>query len=364
MRQEAPALIFGPNLLSGGVRGSVAVTAQGIEIVFGDHSQSARFAELTLREVGFGKPGVELAWQESDGAWAVHVLDPQDAQRLLRHSPLQKTQQVNALLKQGRRNKVGRSVGRTVFALIVLSPLLLLALLWMFSDPIAGWITKRIPIEQEVQMGRQAFEGMKGQLKLHDQGPQFDAVKSIVMRLTQNSLYSYEVHVTDDPTLNAFAMPGGIVVVNSGLIAATKRPEELAGVLAHEVQHVELRHSLRSMIKNLGLQSVWAMTTGDLNSTLTSQITLQLATLKFSRDAESEADNKGFDALLAAKIDPSGMPAFFATMTKQVNDASAAFLSTHPLSVDRERALQQRLSVIKEPFTALDLGAWPPRALN
>jgi predicted Zn-dependent protease len=237
----------------------------------------------------------------------------------------------------------------------------LLALLLFNSNRLAGWIAEKIPLKQEVDLGKQAFAGMRSQLQLRDDGPAYDAAKSIVAQLTKDSRYRYEVHITHDDTLNAFAMPGGIVVIHTGLIAATKRPEELAGVLAHEIQHVEQRHFIRGMIKELGLRGLWTAVTGDIGATLAGQAALEMTSLKFSRDDETEADNKGFDALVTAGIDPTGMPNFFKTMSAQAVDAPAAFLSTHPLSVDREKDLQQRVEKLpRHEFTALDFGTWPP----
>jgi beta-barrel assembly-enhancing protease len=156
-------------------------------------------------------------------------------------------------------------------------------------------------------------------------------------------------------------LPGGVIVVNTGLIEATTRPEELAGVLVHEVQHVELRHSIRGMVKNLGLRGLFAFAAGDLTGSLRGEAAVGLTSLKFSRDDEREADQAGFDALIAVGIDPSGMPSFFETMSQQPGDATVAFASTHPSSADREAALRERLRAMTETFTPLRFGAWPPR---
>jgi predicted Zn-dependent protease len=272
-----------------------------------------------------------------------------------------KTAQTGALLSEQRKNRIGRSLGWSLLTLFVLLPAILLALLLLNSNRIAGWIADKIPIEQEISLGKQAFAGMRGQLQLRDSGPAYDAAQSIVAQLTKGSRYRYEVHVTQDDTLNAFAMPGGIIVIHTGLIAATKRPEELAGVLAHEIQHVEQRHSVRGMVKELGLRGLWLAVTGDVGATLAGQAALEMTSLKFSRDDETEADNKGFDALVSAGIDPTGMPAFFKTMGEKSADAPAAFLSTHPLSVDREKDLQLRVEQLPQrEFNALNVGAWPP----
>lgn len=361
MTDSIKALIFGPNLPSGGAWGLLNVRITGIEVTVNEQTHRASLAQLQLREVGFGKPGIELAWQQGDEHWAVHVLDHEVAAQLLTQPIIANLPQVQALKSKRRTGNAGRKLGWSLLALFVLSPLLLLVLFFTQANRIAGWVADQIPIEEEVKLGRESFNNMKGQLKIQDAGAAFDAVTTIGQRLTQGSKYHYEFHVVQDDTLNAFALPGGIVVVYDGLIKATRRPEELAGVLAHEVQHVEQRHSLEGMVKNLGLRAVWSLVTGDLGDTLAGQAAVQLTSLKFSRDAESEADEKGFDALVKQGIDPSGMPDFFKTMSDKAADAPAAFLSTHPLSKDRDEMLQKRVTELKgKGFTPLGIEPWPP----
>ncbi len=360
MQRELSALIFGPGLPPGGMQGALSISSLGVEVVAGERSQRATLSDITLREVGFGEFGLEITWTDVGETWVAHVLDSKAARDLLTSSALAEIPQAKALQTKKRRNTTGRSIGWTLIASVVLLPLLLLLALVLNANRIAGWVAEKIPIEQEMEWGRQAFEQMRGQLKLQDSGASYEAVQAIGSKLTKASKYRYEFHVVDDKTLNAFAIPGGIVVVHSGLITATKRPEELAGVLAHEVQHVELRHSIRGMVKDLGLRGLWAFATGDLGGTLVGQAALEMTSLKFSRDDESEADGRGFDALVNAGIDPSGMPAFFKTMSEQAADAPVAFISTHPLSTERETVLRQRVAETKKTFAPLDLGQWPP----
>jgi predicted Zn-dependent protease len=361
--EETPALIFGPGLPPGGARGTLRVSALGIEVVAGGHSRRTDVDSVSLRTVGFGRPGVEIAWRDGNDSWAAHVLDHAAAQRLLALPVLANSAQGMQLKSAQRRVNARRSAGWSVLASFLLLPALLILLLVLNANTVAGWAAGKVPIEHEMNLGRQVFAMMRDGLKLRDEGPAHEAANSIVAKLTQGSKYRYEVHVSDDETLNAFAMPGGIVVVHTGLIAATKRPEELAGVLAHEVQHVELRHSVRGMIKDLGLRGLWALVTGDLGSTLAGQAALEVTALKFSRDDESEADSLGFDALVRAGIDPSGMPAFFDTMSKEGGDAPVEFISTHPLSEGRKSELEQRVAKLgRTDFAPLDFGTWPPAA--
>ena len=337
--------------------------------------------DITFAEVGFGKPGLELRWAAdanqrandttSHGAntgtathWLVHVLNPADATTLRTRADWAALPSVKRLNQQQRNKRTKRLFGWSAVALLVLSPLLALLLFLSQAARIAEAIAERIPVADEVRLGRQAFESMRGELKLLDTGAAHAAVNHIGRKLTAGSRYTYEFHVVNDATLNAFALPGGIVVVHTGLIAATRRPEELAGVLAHEVQHVELRHGTSAIVKDLGWRVLWTWFTGDWGGTLAGQAAAQLGSLKFSRDAESAADEAGFATLVRVGIDPSGMPDFFATMAKQAGDAPAAFLSTHPLSTAREQALRQRLTELPaKPFTPLDYSPWPPAGM-
>jgi predicted Zn-dependent protease len=246
-----------------------------------------------------------------------------------------------ALSAGQRRGRIGRTLALSLIILFLVMPLLLLLVLFWQADRIAGAIAGRIPAEKEQQFGRKVFESMRGTLKLTDSGPDYEQVRDIGARLTHGSRFQYEFHVADDPAINAFAMPGGVVVVHTGLIKAVKRPEELAGVLAHEVQHVELRHSLKAMIKETGLRGLWAAATGDLAGTVAGQAAVKLTSLRFSRDAEREADKHGFEALVSHNIDPQGMVDFFGTMKREVGVAPPAWLSTHPDSLARQESLRE-----------------------
>jgi beta-barrel assembly-enhancing protease len=357
---HVPALVFGPGLPSTGARGMVRVSAVDVEAEASDVWVRTPLADVNLRSVGFDGRGLEFSWNSGGEVWAVHVLDGDAVRGLLSTPALASTPKMVALL-DSTRGTAARSLGWGLLAGLMFLPVVLLVVFVASSSRIAGWIADRIPIDQEVAIGRQAFEGMRPQLSLVGTGAAYQTVNAIGARLTKGCRFTYEFHVAEDTALNAFALPGGVIVVNTGLIEATRRPEELAGVLAHEVQHVERRHSIRGIVKNLGLRGLFAFAAGDLAGSLLGEAAVGMTSLKFSRDDESEADHAGFDALIAAGIDPSGMPSFFETMSKQAKDAAVAFASTHPSSAEREAALRERLRHATKTFTPLSVGAWPSR---
>ena len=355
------ARVFGGGSPATGEPAELVLTGDRIQLRTDRDFEAIPVGTVRLREIGVEKPGIELSWDTPDGVRAVQVLDPAAARELFAHPALIENPQLAALRRNQRRARTGRSVGWAIVGTVVLFPVLvLLVFLWQ-ADRIAATVATRIPVKQEVRFGEQAFEQMRPSLQLQDSGSGYEAVQSLGTRLTRGSKYTYRFHVAKNDAINAFALPGGIVVIHTGLIAATRTPEELAGVLAHEVQHVEQRHSLEAMVKELGLRGLWMLVTGDIGSGLIGRAALELTSLRFSRGAEEEADQRGFDVLVANGIDPKGMADFFIVMGEKAGPTPPPILSTHPASEDREHALRARLEEVSASrFEPLQLGNWPP----
>jgi beta-barrel assembly-enhancing protease len=365
MTITGPARLYGGESPPTGEDAEFSIDGDVLLVTAAAGAQSVPLDALLFREVGVDVVGLEMAW-ESDGVLhAAQIFDPAALKALRSDARMQALPQIAALRLERRRSSVGRTIGWTALAIFLLLPLLLILLFVWQADRIAELAASRVSIEQEMKFGEQAFAAMQGSLTLVDSGPAYAAVKSLGDRLTAGSQYRYKFHVAKDDTINAFAVPGGIVIVHTGLIEATRRPEELAGVLAHEVQHVEQRHSLEAMVKDLGLRGLWALVSGDLSGGLIGQAAVELTSLSFSRGAEEEADAKGFDELVETGIDPGGMADFFTVMAKQEGSVTPPpFLSTHPASTDRESVLRSRVAELRtRRFEPLQLGKWPPRAV-
>jgi predicted Zn-dependent protease len=164
-----------------------------------------------------------------------------------------------------------------------------------------------------------------------------------------------------DPEINAFAMPGGYVGVNSGLVVATQSESELAAVLAHEIGHVVQRHIARGMTQGKQTSAIMlASIAGALLAALAGgggNLAVGVAAfgqaaaidrqLGFSRDAEREADRAGFQMLTRAGYDPEGMSHMFERLmnASRLNEGTGggAWASTHPLSIDRMSDIENRV---------------------
>lgn len=188
-------------------------------------------------------------------------------------------------------------------------------------------------------------------------------LQPVVDRLasTARSPYKFRVIYVNQPVVNAFAAPGGYVVVFRGLLDVTNQPEEFAGVLAHEMEHVLLRHSTRAIAREFSGRAMLSLMAVDSNGTPTAiQAAARLANLSYQRDDEEAADLAGAALLDRAGMRTDGLAKFLAGL----QGASGAFgppqyLSTHPAlseRVDALNALTRKYSQTRESVMSAE--AW------
>jgi predicted Zn-dependent protease len=198
-----------------------------------------------------------------------------------------------------------------------------------------------LPISIDEQIGKTAIQSM-----INDRLPRdhkaTQLVQQIVDRLKPHAKFSemdFQVYVVHNSEVNAFALPGGQMVVYTGLIENVESSEQLAGVLAHEMAHATLRHGLQQISQSIGVIAAIQLLVGDVGGLLAvgSQIAQQSVMTSYSRTAETEADIEGARMLHAAKIDPKAMATFFAKLKHEHGDIPGAisWLSTHPQHEDR-----------------------------
>ena len=207
---------------------------------------------------------------------------------------------------------------------------------------LATALAPRIPVSWEEQLGASVLEHLAPSANRCVDQRRLPALESIVTRLSQGMPYSpYHIRLTvfDRPAINAFALPGGYVVVFRGLLEATETPEQLAGVLAHELQHIYKRHSTRAILEQASTGLLITAVSGDFTGALAYGIegARALGMLRYSRLHEDEADREGLRLLQALGIDPAEMIAFYRIMAREHphNAVASSYLSTHPDTNDR-----------------------------
>jgi predicted Zn-dependent protease len=229
----------------------------------------------------------------------------------------------------------------------------------MLRGPIAGLIADFVPKSWERGLGEVSFTVMRNSISIIDDDDlqkQFEVLIAPVLKVAEESGYTFEVHISREQGLNAFALPGGVMVVNAGTILKAGRLEELLGVLAHEVSHVTKRHATRQLISMYGIYFFVDLVFGGMAGTLTglSQGALFLVQQGFSRENEEEADLQGLRYLEKAQIDPNGMVEFFERVKEETEkdplvsavEKRVEILSTHPATDSRIAYLRDRILVM------------------
>jgi predicted Zn-dependent protease len=229
------------------------------------------------------------------------------------------------------------------------------AYVWLLPA-VAGLLALRVPLAWEVDLGNAVADELAPVGEVCDDPRLAAAVDGIVSRLAASigdSRYQFRVSVVDDTLVNAFAAPGGRIIVMRGLLQATATSEELAGVLAREMQHVELRHGTRALLRALPLQAAMSVLGGGGDGS--AALVGTLGALRYARGDESEADQEGMRLLLAAGVDPRGMIDFFQTLGAQPEETPAAltYFSTHPATEERRARLTELAAEASAPPTPL-----------
>jgi len=215
-----------------------------------------------------------------------------------------------------------------------------------------------VSTQQEVQMGTEYAQQINAQLPVV-KDPEIvryiNVLGDSIAKLADDRNLDWQFFVVNSAEVNAFAVPGGYVYVNRGLIERAQRMDQLAGVLGHEIGHVTRRHSVQQMEKqqgaNVGVTLACVLTSICNNQATAAAINVGGGALfaKFSRDDESQADEEGVKNTVRAGIDPRGIPEMFQILLNERESSPSsvsAFFATHPLEEDRIRATQAQIAKI------------------
>ncbi|MFQ5874295.1 MAG: M48 family metallopeptidase [Dehalococcoidia bacterium] len=241
-----------------------------------------------------------------------------------------------------------RRMRTSLISIAAVASIGMVAALYLWGIPaLAVFVASRVPVSWEEHLGSSVVEHLAPLGMQCDDPTRARAIDEIITVLTApfpKSPYTFRVIVVNDPTINAFAAPGGYIVLLRGLLERTQTAEELAGVLAHELQHILQRHATRALIQHVSTGLLLAAMTGDASGATAYGLegARILGILRYSRRNEEEADAAGMRMILEAGIDPRGMIGFFELLGKSGTEAPSIlkYLSTHPSTEDRIQKLK------------------------
>ncbi|NMH28273.1 M48 family metallopeptidase [Flavobacterium silvaticum] len=155
---------------------------------------------------------------------------------------------------------------------------------------------------------------------------------------------SIKVHIVEKDEINAFALPAGHLIVYTGLLQDCNNESELAGVIGHEIAHIEKDHVMKKLVKELGLAVIVSMTTGGKGGGMVHEALKTLSSSAYDRSLESEADMTSVDYLEKANLNPAKFADFMYNMSRQTNLPNAVYyISTHPESEERALAILDKI---------------------
>ena len=266
--------------------------------------------------------------------------------KILRHPNLLRYPALSEKIRKVKSRK--RAFTFTVLTLISLV-LAISVSIFLMKDFVVRKLAESAPVEWEEKIGDKLFQGLAIEYTFIEN----DSLEEIFLSAAAPLLeevkkegFNIDLYFTKDATINAFALPGGKVIIQSGLIDNAHSWDEVFGVLAHELAHVTQRHHLRGVINNVGIYALLVAFLGDISAIAGTVINLggELGSLANSRKFELEADRVGMDYLVKAGMDTDGLITFFEVLKEKHGDKgedALSFLSTHPTTDDRIEILKK-----------------------
>lgn len=286
-------------------------------------------------------------------------------QSILRMPVLRRCPDVAAVL--GRRD-LNRALRLTLY--FALGCVLVVWLGSLAMSLMARAIVAKIPMAWEQKIGAPEIEALRKDSKLLDDTnavAQLTALAAPLIQALPPERRDLKFYIADNSEPNAFALPGGYVVVNAGLLRLADHPEELLGVLAHELAHQTRRHAMRRNISAAGPTVIFGLFLhsenglGNLLAVGSGLMVFQ----GFSQDYETEADDTGWDYLVAANIDPRGMIHMFQKLEAEENKQALHGLmpqafQSHPTTEKRIARLEKKWEKLgrKTDFLVLPPVKW------
>ena len=219
---------------------------------------------------------------------------------------------------------------------------------------IIPWIAEKavllIPRHYDISMGHTFYnQYLKDS---HVDSSKTEALNLFAEQLQLHNTLKLRFTVVSSPTVNAFSLPDGNIIVYTGLIGLMKDYDELAGLIGHEVSHVNNRHSMKMLCRNLSGYLFISAVLSDVNGIMAiiGDNVHNLQSLSYSRQFEREADEQGTDLMMLNGINPKGMTDLFTRLKSSEKVSIPAFISSHPITTDRIETINRLIKTTPHQF--------------
>jgi predicted Zn-dependent protease len=356
---------FHPSLEVNSANGHLVAGDRALRFEFEGVSVELPFDGLQIELGGHNVSQVFFAHPQAEG-WTVTTGE----KNILKLRPFRQLTHLRSQIEEFEERQEGMNRLRLTAIALVVFAVVSVAVIVLSGHLLRG-LVDRVPPGFEKELGAKLALEVRAQGNVLNGSTNLTQLNNLVAQLLQNQPatgFEFKLHLLDDPMPNAFAIPGGQLFVNQGLLDLFETREEVAGVMAHEISHVTKRHGLRQIVASAGpallIQTIFDRDNG-LLATI-AQGSQVLVRQSFSRDYEREADDGAWDLLVAAKIDPrglaNGLRKLKAEEVKQRMGLEIRALSSHPPTDERIEHLEERWKKLggKSKFTPLKKD-WPKK---
>jgi len=227
---------------------------------------------------------------------------------------------------------------------------------------------EQITKKTEKSIGNKCWDLFKKEQKVSDNPDAIRAVDSIINRICiDNNIDSknIQLHLLINNEVNAFALPDNHLVIYTGLIESTENESQLAGVIGHEIAHMQNNHVIKKLVKEIGMAALITITNTSGGGEMVKEMAKTLSSSAYDRKLEKEADIQAVNYLIKANIDPIPFANFLSGLDTTNTDYSMSWLNTHPDSKERGRYIK---AIAKgkniHPVTILSKSSWEQLKAN
>lgn len=338
---EFKVLLFGPDLPAAGVRARARFENSILVVHQRDHWYTVNAPDLDLGTGGFDGRQWIVSWRSPLGIFKAILQGDEAMETFVSQVPEDTARRLHLVRRRHRQARRTLRAGLGFLGLALFLPAFALVWYWLNAESFSRWTADKITVEQEVRLGEHLYKEIRPSLDLLPENALADeVVEHLGVRISAGSGVPFHFHVARNDQINALALPGGHVVIFTGLLEAADSAAEVAGVLAHQISHVTQRHSLQGLIHQVGLRAVLAVMLGDFVGSEWGSMADDFRSLNYSMEMEQEADQNAAGLLQRAALASEGLAGFFEKMADE-QGFGVAFLAAHPVDEARLKAIRK-----------------------
>lgn len=316
---------------------SAEITEGYINLYHGSEMLIWDVNRIIFQESYFNKQNTVLKYGEKFPYASLELNSEAFQETLLKYNPHVKIKNTDIKFFQSLSQK-------TIVGIVIACIALILLSYFIFIPALAEFIATKVPSSYEAELGQNIYDQISSDFDIDEE--KSAAANEFFKELNIESDYPIQITVVNAPIKNAYALPGGHIVVYDEILQEMNSEDEFVALLCHEYSHVALKHTTRSLFRSLGTYMVLSFVLSDINGIMGVLIenAHNVKSLSYTRSLEEEADQNGLRLMIKAGVNPVGMVNLFKHLKEPKDDTVdiPQFLSTHPMLDERIKYIEKK----------------------